>query len=226
MKKIFEGWTIVFDLDGTLVETAPDLLGALNHVLAHEGRRAMQLSEIRGMIGHGAKAMIRAGFEASGDPALESEMERLWGAFIAHYAANITRESHLFPHCLDALDELISLGASLAICTNKTQALSDQVIVELGVADRFKVIVGADSVPDKKPHGDHILLTVNAAGGIPAKAVMIGDSETDEKAAQNAGLPFIFVPFGYASGDVSAINSYAVAETYADLVAILRSVVC
>jgi len=217
-------WTIVFDLDGTLVDSAPDLLNATNHVLALAGRRSITLDQIRYMIGSGAKAMIRQGFELTGAPADEREIDALWDPFIDHYKANIAVDSTLFPDCERALKALQGLGATLAVCTNKQEALARQVLEELGIAPLFAACLGADSVPERKPNGDHILLTLEAAGRPAEKAIMIGDSQTDEKAARNAGLPFIFVPFGYGPGTPDQVHAAAVVNRYSDMIAAIQQI--
>ncbi|MCL4165007.1 UNVERIFIED_CONTAM: hypothetical protein GTU68_065059, partial [Idotea baltica] len=199
MGNAFEGWTIVFDLDGTLVDTAPDLLNALNHVLDKTGHKPVPMDAIHSMIGSGAKAMIRKGLSAQDASLPDEEIAALWHDFIAHYTANMTVGSRPFPGVVETLETLASEGAILAVCTNKLQVLSDKLLDALDLQRHFASVVGADSVPNHKPHGDHILLTINAAGGMPARAIMVGDSQTDKKAARNAGLPFVFVPFGYES---------------------------
>ena len=219
-----EGWTIVFDLDGTLVDSAPDLLNATNHVLGLAGRSPIDLVQIRGIIGSGAKAMMRRGFELTGEAAAEAQIESLWYSFIEHYKTNITADSRLFPRCRDVLLELRKRNATLAVCTNKIKILADQVLEELGVADLFAACYGADTVPEPKPHGDHILLTIEAAVGDPDMAIMIGDSQTDEKAARNAGLPFIFVPFGYGPGTRDQVHAAAVVEDYSNLIAAIEQI--
>lgn len=219
------GWTLVFDLDGTLVETAPDLLGALNHVLAGEGLAPVSLTEIRTMIGHGAKAMIRKGLAANGAPAGEARVEALWPAFIAHYQDHIADHSQPFPEIVGQLGAFRAAGARLAVCTNKTQALSVRLLEALGLDVAFDAVVGADRVARKKPDGGHILAAVKAAGGDPARAIMIGDSRTDERAALDAGLPFIFVTFGYEPAALSEIRADAVLTTYSDLPAALLELV-
>lgn len=217
-KAALNGWTIVFDLDGTLVESAPDLLGALNHCLAREHIPPVALADIRTMIGQGAKAMITEGLRRAGKPEpTPDHMDRLWHDFIDYYRAHIADESHVFAGAIDALDALEAHGARLAVCTNKTQALADQVLSELVLAERFRAIVGADSVRDRKPHGGHILATVNAAGGDATRAIMVGDSRTDERAARNAGLPFIFVPFGYEDASADEIQADGVVNHYSEL---------
>lgn len=219
------GWTIVFDLDGTLVESAPDLLQALNHTLATLDLPPVELADIRTMIGHGAKAMITKGLERDGLSVETSEMDRLWTIFIDHYRANISRDSYAFDGVVPAVEQLQHLGAVLAVCTNKTQALCDRLLCELELFDFFAATVGADSVPAKKPDGGHILAAISAAGGDPARAIMVGDSRTDEKAALNAGLPFLFIPFGYETEAADKIHSVGVVHHYSELVSCVLAVV-
>ena len=214
MTRWLDGWTVVFDLDGTLVDTAPDLLSALNHVLTHAGLEEVDLQTVATMIGHGAKAMIRKGMEHQGKEPGEMELEALFARFLVYYADNIAVGSRPFDQAPETLDELAAGGGLLAVCTNKKQDLSDQLLGALGLAPRSAAILGADSVPSRKPDGDHIVRTVIAAGGNPARAIMVGDSRTDERAARNAGLPFIFVPFGYEAESVEAIGADAVVPHY------------
>ncbi|HPF22998.1 MAG TPA: HAD-IA family hydrolase [Hyphomonas sp.] len=225
MTRWLDGWTVVFDLDGTLVDTAPDLLNALNHVLTHAGLEAVDLQTVATMIGHGAKAMIRKGMEHQGKTPGELELEGLFARFLVYYSEHIAVGSRPFDRAPEVLDELAAAGAILAVCTNKKQDLSDQLLRELGLAPRFASIIGADSVPSKKPDGDHIVRTVRAAGGDPARAIMVGDSRTDERAARNAGLPFIFVPFGYEAESVEAIGADAVVTHYSLLAPALSRLV-
>ncbi|MEL6103740.1 MAG: HAD hydrolase-like protein [Pseudomonadota bacterium] len=223
------GWTLVFDLDGTLVETAPDLLAALNHVLAIENQPPVVLRDVRPMIGHGAKAMIREGLSRRAnrlDPgAMDHTVEWLWPHFMAYYTAHIADHSHPFPGVIAQLQLAKRAGATLAVCTNKTQILADCVLSALGMSDHFAAIVGADVVPSRKPDGDHIVRTIKAAGGDPRRAVMIGDSRTDERAALDAGLPFVFVTFGYEIAPVSDITADAVIAHYDALSSALASIV-
>lgn len=208
------GWTVVFDLDGTLVDTAPDLLNALNHVLTHAGLEEVDLQTVAGMIGHGAKAMIRQGMAHQNITPSEAGLDALFDRFLVYYSEHISVGSRPFDRAPEILDELAAAGAILSVCTNKKQDLSDQLLEALGLAPRFAAILGADSVPSKKPDGDHIVRAILAAGGDPARAIMVGDSRTDERAARNAGLPFIFVPFGYEAESVDAIGADAVVTHY------------
>ena len=221
MSKPFDGWTIVFDLDGTLVNTAPDLLEALNHVLTNADLTPVTLDTIATMIGHGARAMIVKGLLAHGITPSDSDLDVFLEQFLDYYAANIADHSHAFDGVVEAMTTLSAGGATLAVCTNKKQALSDQLLAELDLTRYFAAIVGADSVPNRKPDGDHILRTIEAAGGSPERALMIGDSRTDERAARNAGLPFMFVPFGYEEESPQQLEPDIVLEHYSRLVSVV-----
>lgn len=221
MTKLLDGWTIAFDLDGTLVNTAPDLVTALNHVLTQNDLEPVDLDKVETMIGHGARAMIVKGMEYQGVSPDEVFLDQCFRTFLDYYSDHIAVHSHPFEGTETALDALSEAGAILSVCTNKTQALSDRLLCELGLADRFAAIVGADSVPNRKPDGDHLIRAVAAAGGDPARAMLVGDSRTDERAARNAGLPFIFVPFGYESETAQQIGADAVLTHYSDLLSVV-----
>ncbi len=191
-------WTLVFDLDGTLVETAPDLHAALNHTLASKGLGPVPLAAIRNMIGDGAKAMIRKGLSWHDRPIEEAEIdENLWPIFIDHYLENICRLSAPYPGALRALEELKTKGAILSVCTNKAQHLAEEVLAGLKMDHLFSSVLGGDKASNKKPDAVHIIETVTLAGGNSSRAIMIGDAHTDEGAARACGLPLIFVTFGY-----------------------------
>ena len=189
--------TIVFDLDGTLVETAPDLIGTLNVLLAREDIAPLPMEGARSLIGQGAKALLARGFAAAGRPLDEPRLSRLFDDFIDHYLAHIADESRPFDGVVQALDELQAHGARLAICTNKRTDLSLALMRALGLADRFASIVGADAAPAPKPDPRHLTTAIERAGGRPDRAVMVGDSASDARAARNAGVPLVLVSFGY-----------------------------
>lgn len=213
----FEGWTVAFDLDGTLVDTAPDLLGALNHVLTDAGLRPVDLPTVATLIGSGARAMMEKGFGIQDITLPAAEMDAAFEKFIAYYVANIAVGSRPFEGCVPALDTLLEAGATLCVCTNKRQDLSEQLIGELGITSRFAAILGADRATNKKPHADHVFEAVRAAGGDPARALFVGDSRTDERAARNAGLPFVFVTFGYEQETVEEIAPDVTIGHYSEL---------
>jgi phosphoglycolate phosphatase len=196
--------TIVFDLDGTLVETAPDLMGTLNALLAREDMPPLPMDGARSLIGQGAKALLARGFAAAGRPLAEPRLSRLFDDFIDHYLAHIADESRPFDGVVQALDTLQSGGARLAVCTNKRTDLSLALLRELGLAERFSAIIGADAAPAPKPDPRHLTTAIERAGGRADRAVMVGDSASDARAARNAGVPLVLVSFGYT--DVPAAN--------------------
>lgn len=206
--------TIVFDLDGTLVHTAPDLLNALNRALSISNFKTVPAEAAYGMIGLGAKAMIRAGIAHQNAIADEALVDGLFDIFLEYYEANIAEHSQPYPGCRTALERLGAAGATLAICTNKRQGLADRVLASLSLTEYFAAVVGADSVTHPKPAGEHLTDTIHRAGRPLMNCLMIGDSQTDETAADNAGLPFLFVPFGYGpigpdrTGERTILNHY------------------
>jgi phosphoglycolate phosphatase len=204
---LLAGATIVFDLDGTLVDTAPDLVGTLNAILGQEGLPPQSLDACRMMIGAGARALIARGFAAAGAPLDEARMPALFARFIDLYLARIADESAPFPGAIAALDHLAAAGATLAVCTNKRTDLSVALLDALGLSTRFAAIVGADAAPAAKPDPRHLTTTIERAGGRLDRAVMIGDSVSDARAAQAAGAPLILVSFGYTDIPVADLGA-------------------
>ncbi|MBV8682028.1 MAG: phosphoglycolate phosphatase [Caulobacteraceae bacterium] len=198
--------TIVFDLDGTLVETAPDLMGTLNVLLARDGIAPLPADEARSLIGQGAKALLMRGFAAAGQPLSEARLSSLFDDFIDHYLAHIADESRPFEGVVEALDKLQSQGARLAVCTNKRTDLSLTLLNALGLSDRFSAIVGADAAPAPKPDPRHLTTAIERAGGRIDRAVMVGDSASDARAARNARVPLVLVSFGYTDIPVADLE--------------------
>ena len=217
------GVTVVFDLDGTLVDTAPDLLRALDTVLVGKGLAAAPFGQMRLMVGQGARVLIERAGRAQGQVWSDAALDRLTEDFVACYAADIARDSRLFPNALAAMDDLADAGATLAVCTNKRTGLSVLLLTELGLAHRFAAIVGADAVTARKPAAEHLLATVAAAGGRRERAVMVGDSAADVGAARAAGAPAIAVRFGYCEEGVEALAADVVIDDFADLPAAVRA---
>ena len=163
--------TLVFDLDGTLIDTAPDLVSTLNWVLAREGHPPMDYELARNMIGHGARGMLEAAYERAGRTVSESVMDRLFDDFIDRYQPRMAEASRPFDGTVAALDRFLAAGWTLAICTNKQEGLARQLMAELALADRFATICGGDTFDVRKPHARHLTGTVLRAGGNPARAV-------------------------------------------------------
>ena len=204
----------VFDLDGTLAETAPDLIATLNVIMAREGLPAVPLADARELIGSGARAMISKGYERAGLELAPDKLDEHFKTFLGIYAEHLCDHSHLFPGVAAALDALASRGFRLAVCTNKVEAHSVQLLEALGIADRFAAICGRDTFPYFKPDPRHLTLTIEQAGGDPARAVMVGDSRTDIATAKAAGIPVVAVPFGYTDTPVDELGPDVVVQHY------------
>ncbi|MBI1869192.1 MAG: HAD-IA family hydrolase [Methylocystis sp.] len=195
---------LVFDLDGTLADTAEDLIGALNVLLVREGLPSVAPHAARSMVGGGARALIQRGFAAGGAPLEPERLDWLFGEFIAYYAGHIVDATRLFPGAAACLERFFEADFRLAICTNKPEHLSRLLLGRLGVADRFAAICGRETFAVNKPDPRALLLTIAAAGGDAACAVMVGDSKTDIEAAKGAGVPVVAVDFGYTETPVKA----------------------
>ena len=214
--------SILFDLDGTLVDTAPDLAAAMNHVLALCGRPPLPVDAVRHLVGHGARALISRGLAATGDPAPHL-VEQHFGDFLDHYAANIANASRPFDGVEAALEALAGEGCRLAICTNKPTHLAEALIDALGWQGRFAAIIGASSVPVAKPDAGHVHATLAAAGGEASHAAFVGDSATDVGAARNAGLPIVLVSFGFTDRPAHELGGDVVIDHYDALVPALSA---
>ena len=191
------GAAIMFDLDGTLVDTAPDLVGALNTVL-HEARLpALPLAVARVMVGRGAMVLIEQGFAAAGEPLDHAAKPALFNRFIDIYRARIADESRPFEGVVDALDTLSAAGAVLGVCTNKRTDLSVALLDALNLTRHFAAVIGADLAPAPKPDASHLFTAITACGGQADRALMVGDSASDIGAARAAKVPSIVVTFGY-----------------------------
>jgi phosphoglycolate phosphatase len=198
--------TLVFDLDGTLAETAPDLMAALNVVLASEGVAPAPVEAARRLLGAGGRVLIQRGFALAGRTLDPPTLDRLFAAFLAYYNAHIADHSHLFPGVVAALDRCAAAGWRLAVCTNKLEHSSKLLLGELGVIDRFAFVCGQDTFGVGKPDPRPLIETIRAAGGDPANAIMIGDSLTDIATARAAKAPVIAVDFGYTDVPVAELG--------------------
>lgn len=207
----------IFDLDGTLADTAPDLVGALNHVLLSEGLPPVDFETARAYVGHGARVLIERAHTANDITLDEDQAIELTEQFVGYYAQNIADETMLFPNVLEAMDDMEADCWRFAICTNKREGLARQLLEALDISERFEAICGGDTFVERKPNGQHILKTIEAALGDPKRAVMIGDSEPDILAAKDAGIPVIAVPFGYNHEPIGRLDPDAIIENFADL---------
>jgi phosphoglycolate phosphatase len=218
------GTTIVFDLDGTLVDTAPDLTAATNHVLGLVGLSPISIDQLHAFIGHGSKAMIDAGMRLHGKEVPAGELTRLHDEFLAYYAENVAVGSRPFEGVPELLDRLLASGARLAVCTNKVEHLSKLLLRMLALDRKFGAIAGRDTFAMFKPAPGHLLGTIEMAGGRADRAVMVGDSEVDIATAAAAKVPSIGVTFGYTPRPVAEFGPGAVIDHYRDFPAALVKV--
>ena len=205
---------LIFDLDGTLVDTAPDLMAATNHVLNLAGRPAITDAQLRQFVGHGSMALIRLGMEATGGAPDELELTRLRDLFLDYYGRNIAAHSKVFDGVIPLLDNAASRGLKMGVCTNKVEGLSNKLLGEIGIAKYFTAVVGGDTLPIMKPNPEPYLEVARRLGVDAATTLMFGDSETDIRTAQNVGVPVIAVSFGYTHAHVSSFNPTHVIDHY------------
>jgi phosphoglycolate phosphatase len=204
---------IVFDLDGTLVDSAPDIAAAANRMLADFGHKALPLAQLTGFVGHGVPALVRQVIEACDlDPVLHPEMT---DRMLAHYAAHPAEQTRIYPGVLEALATLHAAGHRLGVCTNKVHGLSVRILEAMGLSDWFDVVIGGDSLPVRKP--DPAPLTAAFAGLNAAPLLYVGDSEVDAQTAVNARLDFALFTEGYRQAPVSALRHSFAFDRFADL---------
>lgn len=211
------GATIAFDLDGTLVDTAPDLVGALNAILSQEGLPPLPFAEVRLMVGRGARALLERGFAAAGAPLDALTAPKLVERFIAVYLDRIAHESAPFPGVVETLAALRGADARLVVCTNKLTRLSVALLDALDLTDAFDAVIGADLAPAAKPDPSHVLAAIAAVGGDPRRAVMVGDSINDALAAVRAKVPALLVSFGYTEEPVETLGGDRVIHSFLDV---------
>ena len=216
--------SLVFDLDGTLVDTAPDLAGAMNAVLIKSGRPPVPPAEVRHMVGRGARALIERGFEVTGGAVDPAEIDAHFDHFIAYYGDHIADASVAFPGVRPVLTRLKAAGHRLGVCTNKPQALAVALLEALDLKGFFSAVLGADTLDVRKPHPRHLQETVRRMGGDPGRAVMLGDSEVDAETARNAGVPAVIFTFGYTQFDPTTFGAAALLDGYDELEAALAAI--
>ncbi|MGQ0456739.1 MAG: HAD hydrolase-like protein [Hyphomicrobium sp.] len=213
-----KGWTLVFDLDGTLVDSAPDLAAATNHVLASLGLTPVDERDIRPFVGHGALVMIEKAAAAHGRVLTGPDLYKQFDVFIEHYVAHIADASRPYDGVIAALETARAGGATLAVCTNKLESHAHALLGALGMSDYFAAVTGRDSLGVWKPDPGHLTGTIARAGGDIRRAILIGDTETDIATAKAAAAPVIAVDFGYSTESVASFAPDAVISRYAELI--------
>lgn len=208
---------IIFDLDGTLADTAPDLISTLNRITAPFDLAPTKQLNFGNLIGQGARAMIQRAFELNNIALDEPLLDDLFEQFLVDYAANIAVETRLFDGAIEVIAQLEQSGDLLAVCTNKTEFLARRLLDQLGISQYFASVTGGNSFAFRKPDGRHILETIKLAGGDKTSSIMIGDSNADIQAAKNAGIPSIAVTFGYSDQPAESLGADAIVSTYSEL---------
>ncbi len=218
MRRSLAGVAVIFDLDGTLIDTAADLAASMNFVLQQAGREPVPLDRVRHLVGHGARAMLDRGFREKGGAA-PSDLDSHVALFLEHYLQHIADQSRPFPGAIETLDRLQADGAAIAVCTNKREAWARALFDALSLTPRFAAIIGADTVGVPKPDARPVkaaLLQSRAERG-----VFVGDSDTDIRAACAAGMPCLAALFGYGPLEL-AKEARALFSSYEEVPALIR----
>ena len=208
---------LIFDLDGTLIDSAPDVRACVNRVLGGMRRRDLTLEEIKGMVGWGGRVLMEKALAKTGDAGTEVDVDRALEGFLVTYAKHPAEHSIIFPGVLSVLDDFKTAGVRMGLCTNKPTATTPPVLEAMGLAQYFDVVSCGDAVPHKKPDGQHVRLVVEELGATIETTAMIGDSENDISAAIDAGVRSVAVTFGYAHVPVDELGADALIDHFRDL---------
>lgn len=213
--------TIVFDLDGTLIDSAPEIARAANTTLANYGHEPLPLAQVISFIGNGAPMLLRRAFAARGVALTDAAIPTLHDEFQRHYIAQEVNPEQFYPDVKNVLDELKARAFKIAICTNKSQASTDALAPTLGLDRWFSVFIGGDARSFRKPDGRHVLEALHRVGGDPDRAVMVGDSAADISAARDARMPSILVSYGYRREPANALGATVIIDRFGELPAAL-----
>ena len=208
---------VVFDLDGTLLDTHADLVQSLNHTIAALGLAPVSYDDLTHLVGHGAKVMIERACKLQGHELQPEALPALLDRFIVHYTDNMPGHTKPYPGLIQAMDQLKASGCKLAVCTNKLEGLARSLIAKLDLTHYFDAITGGDTFPVRKPDARHLLGTIELAGGEVRNTVMIGDSINDILVARNAGVASVAVPFGYSDVPVENLEPTRVIAHFSEL---------
>ena len=221
------GWrlalkTVVFDLDGTLADTSRDLIRAANRCFeARNHQGPLDPVADASTAFDGGRAMLRLGFSRLGESWSEADVDGEYPVFLEHYGRELDRETRLYPHAEEALDTLLSRDFLLAVCTNKPEALALELLRRLGVLDRFRSVLGADTLPVRKPNPIHLLETIRRAGGERTASVLVGDTDNDRATAKSAGVPCVLVTFGPRGLEVENLDPEWLLHDYRQLASLV-----
>jgi phosphoglycolate phosphatase len=209
--------TLIFDLDGTLIDSLPDVVAASNRLLAEAGRRSIDRAEGAAMVGEGAAPLIERLFEATGDPAEAAEVPALVERFVGFYRDHPADETIIYPGVIETLEALAAHHVPMGICTNKPHEMSMLVMAALGLDRFFSSVIGGGAISVKKPDPAHLLAVVEAMGADPETCVFVGDSPTDVETARRADIPVIAVSYGYSRVPPTELGADCLIDHFADL---------
>jgi len=211
---------VVFDLDGTLIDSAPDLRSATNRLLAEEGREPLDLRAVTLMIGDGARKLVERAFAATGEPAAEADLDALTARFLGHYEGKAAVDTVAFPGVVRALTVLRDRGLGLGVCTNKPYAPTLEILEELGLRRYIDVVVGGDSIPGvRKPDPGMLRSVLEQLGASPDEALMVGDNANDVASARAAGVAVVVMSYGYTRIPSAELGADRVLDGFDELVA-------
>ncbi|MBR1776967.1 MAG: phosphoglycolate phosphatase [Alphaproteobacteria bacterium] len=214
---------IIFDLDGTLINSIPDMCREISVFLNAHGRRGLTEAETVSVIGNGAPVLLKGAFALTGDPIKDDEMPALLAAWLDQYGKAEMAQTCPYPDVVETLKKLKKSGCYLAICTNKPHAPTEAILTKLDLKKHFDVILDADALPERKPRPEPLWEAVRRMGGTNDQAVMIGDSETDAQTARAAGIPVILLSYGYTHIPYEKIKPDALTDHFADLPEIIAA---
>ena len=206
---------MIFDLDGTLIDSLGDIAAAANRLLARHNRPSLSQSQVESLVGEGVNVLVQGAWDLTGDPMPASMVEQKVAEYLDLYLEHPTEHTIVFDGVPTALRVLRQAGWALGICTNKPDAITDRVLANLGLDQLVDTVVGGD-FPNRKPHGDHVLETLRRLNINPGHSVFVGDSKTDVAAARHAGVPVICVALGYSHGPVEALGADVIVPDYRD----------
>ena len=218
-----EAPVLLCDLDGTLVDSLPDLAAAIAELLDQERRPGLTHDAVAAMVGDGVPKLIERALAATGGVPPEAELAALVARYMPIYEARLTELTRPYPGAIETLRALKAAGWRLAVCTNKPEAPSREIVARLGFAGLFEAVSGGDSLPIRKPDPGHVLGLLATLGAAPGAAVMLGDSANDVQAAQAAGLPAIAIAHGYGGTPARELGAEQVIESFAELPAALAA---
>ena len=214
---------VVWDLDGTLIDSAPDLCLALNAVLASSGCAALEVEAVRAMIGNGVPKLVERGFRAAGRQLSEAEMARAVEQFMAHYSADPTAHTRLYPGVAETLAKLAAAGVKQGLCTNKPEAVTRSILQRLNVDQYFSAVVGGDTTAARKPDPRPLEVCIQTMGATVSDTIMIGDSAVDAGSAKALRVPIGLVAHGYRHTDLADIDADFVVDDIASVPEILAA---